>query len=314
MIVLNADDYAMSADIDGAVAALADAGRLSATSIMTNMPRWPTGADDLAKRRDRLALGLHLNLTEGRPLSEPARIALTGPDQKFRPLRDLLVRALLGSLRPADIAAEVRAQLAAFTSALGHLPDFIDGHQHVHVLPGVRDGLFTALRELTWPAPPLVRTPANHTTGPRDPLSAIPKRTIAGLLGSGFRARLSREGLPTNDTFAGFSSFRPGPAATDELTRALDAHGDGLHLVMCHPAAPASTATDAPPAASSDPLAQRRIDEFHALMAMANLPERIWHPTRERDATIDWTRWTNPAAAGRVISAQSDRGGEAHPS
>lgn len=305
MIVLNADDYAMGADIDGAITSLTDAGRLSATSIMTNMPQWPATADAVAKRRSHLALGLHLNLTEGTPLSEAARQALTGASHEFRPLRDLLVHALLGRLHPAVIAAEVRAQLDAFEAALGYLPDFIDGHQHVHVLPGVRDGLFAALRELDWPAPPLVRTPTNQATGPRDPLSAMPKRAIAGLLAAVFRARLTREGLPTNDTFAGFSTFHPGSTATDELTRALNADGNGLHLVMCHPATSTSATTP-----SDDPLAQRRIDEFRALMAMPNLPKRIWHPTRESNGTIDWTRRIKSAGTSPAPSTRDDRTGE----
>jgi predicted glycoside hydrolase/deacetylase ChbG (UPF0249 family) len=307
MIVLNADDYALSAAVARAITALADASRLSAVSIMTNMPLWPASADAIAARRDGLALGLHLNLTEGRPLGDAARAAMTVTDGHFIPLRDLIARALLGRLTATIIADEVRAQLDAFTSALGHLPDFIDGHQHVHVLPAVRDGLLAVLGETTWPAPPLVRTPTNRTAGPRDPLSASPKRWVAGLLATGFRTRLARAGLPTNDTFAGFTTFRPGSIAAVELAGALRTGRDGLHLIMCHPAA---RATDPDETLPHDPLAARRLDEFHALMAIPDLPERIWHPTRDSNGAIDWSRLTSAAATRDRKNAKTNPSAE----
>jgi predicted glycoside hydrolase/deacetylase ChbG (UPF0249 family) len=50
MILLNADDYTLNPDVDRAILALADAGRLSAASVMTNMPGWPGSAAALSTR------------------------------------------------------------------------------------------------------------------------------------------------------------------------------------------------------------------------------------------------------------------------
>jgi predicted glycoside hydrolase/deacetylase ChbG (UPF0249 family) len=283
MIVLNADDYALNADVDRAILALADAGRLSAASVMTNMPGWPGSAAALSTRAPGLALGLHLNLTEGRPLSAQARTAMTVGGGDFASLSRLLMKALTAQLDRGVVAAEVRAQLDAFSDALGRLPDFIDGHQHAHILNGVRDALLDTIRATSWPAPPLVRTPSGHRGSSGDALSALPKRTLVRCLAAGFRKRLSGEGLPTNDTFAGFSAFAPGESVASQLARALDVDPGGLHLVMCHPAAPGEL--EAPPRA---PHAARRADEFDALMAMPGLPERIWHPRRNGDGAIDW--------------------------
>ena len=283
MILLDADDYALNTNVDRAILALADAGRLSAASVMTNMPGWPGSAASLSARAPGLALGLHLNLTEGRPLSTEARAAMTVDNGNFASLWHLLVKALTVQLDPRVIAAEIRAQLDAFSNTLGRLPDFIDGHQHAHILHGVRDALLDTIRAVSWPAPPLVRTPTGSGSFSDDAWSALPKRTLVGCLAAGFRKRLGDDRLPTNDTFAGFSSFSPGQGVASELARALDAHPGGLHLVMCHPAAPREG--EAPP---RDPHAARRVDEFNALMAMPGLPERIWHPNRNSDGTIDW--------------------------
>ena len=146
MILLNADDYALNPDVDRAILALADAGRLSAASVMTNMPGWPGSAAALSTRAPGLALGLHLNLTEGRPLSAQARTAMTVGDGDFASLSRLLMKALTAQLDRGVVAAEVRAQLDAFSDALGRLPDFIDGHQHAHILNGVRDALLDTIR------------------------------------------------------------------------------------------------------------------------------------------------------------------------
>jgi predicted glycoside hydrolase/deacetylase ChbG (UPF0249 family) len=264
MILLNADDYTLNPDVDRAILALADAGRLSAASVMTNMPGWPGSAAALSTRAPGLALGLHLNLTEGRPLSAQARTAMTVGDGDFASLSRLLMKALAAQLDYGVVAAEVRAQLDAFSDALGRLPDFIDGHQHAHILKGVRDALLDTIRATSWPAPPLVRTPSGHGGSSGDAWSALPKRTL-------------------NDTFAGFSVFAPGERVASELATALDADPGGLHLVMCHPAAPGEDE-----ASPRDPHAARRADEFDALMAMPGLPERIWHPRRNGDGAIDW--------------------------
>ena len=41
----------------------------------------------------------------------------------------------------------MRAQIAAFAAAFGRPPDFIDGHQHVHLLPPVAEALLAVMRE-----------------------------------------------------------------------------------------------------------------------------------------------------------------------
>ncbi len=48
------------------------------------------------------------------------------------------------------LAAELRAQFEAFAAAFGRPPDFVDGHQHVHLFPQVRDA---ALEAVAWMAP-----------------------------------------------------------------------------------------------------------------------------------------------------------------
>ena len=134
LLALCADDFGAAPGISQGIARLAHAGRISAVSCMTASPHWRESARRLEGVPKTIDLGLHLNFTEGRPLS--ARLARRWPT--FPSLPRLIAQAHLGLLPHSALRNEVHAQLAAFNHALGRPPDFIDGHQHVHHLPGIR--------------------------------------------------------------------------------------------------------------------------------------------------------------------------------
>jgi predicted glycoside hydrolase/deacetylase ChbG (UPF0249 family) len=67
MLILCADDYALTEGVSRAIGELAAARRLSATSAMVTTPHWPAMAPRLAVHRGHLAVGVHLNLTLGAP-------------------------------------------------------------------------------------------------------------------------------------------------------------------------------------------------------------------------------------------------------
>jgi hypothetical protein len=149
-----------------------------------------------------------------------------------------LARLARGALASAairrDVAAELGRQLDAFETAFGRAPDYLDGHQHCHILPGIRG---TVLRELRrrYPSAEL------YLRDPFDTPGAIIARgvavgkalTITGLsLGFGWQAR--RAGFATNEGFAGVRAFDPAADFADEMRRFLMAAGP-CHLVMCHP-------------------------------------------------------------------------------
>ena len=102
--ILCADDFAMSRGISDGILALAEAGRLSATSAMVNQPRWAEDAPRAVALRDRFALGLHLNLTFGAPLGAMHR--------DFQ----------AAGLTYKEVVEEVRRELAVSYVRQRHLP------------------------------------------------------------------------------------------------------------------------------------------------------------------------------------------------
>jgi chitin disaccharide deacetylase len=273
MIILCADDYAMSEGISRAVGELAAARRLSATSAIVTTPHWPAMAQRLVVHRAHLALGLHLNLTLGNPLGAMPRLA---PSGRFPGLPALLANAAICRLDGKEIRAEVERQLDRFEAALGYAPDHIDGHQHVHVLPIVRRAVLEAAVARYARRPPLLRNPIDRMASILARRVASTKALTVGALSCGFARAAQRRGLPINDSFAGFSDFSLARPYGDELGGNFHLAGR-RHIVMCHPGH-----ADAE-LARVDAVVERRSMEYDHLMRDAQLPQLIWRPTRNTD-------------------------------
>lgn len=250
-LVLCADDFAFSAPVSRVIADLARAGRLNATSCMAVMPGW---AADSALLRDvpaGFAAGLHLVLTGEAPLTAMPRLAPEGMLPAINPLGRMAAR---GDVPLDEVAREVTAQFDRFIAVLGRPPAFVDGHQHAHALPGIREIVLAETAR---------RAPAAWVRDCADRLGAMLARPFRGkALASayhsrGLRAAAARHGLTCNDGFAGHYGFAGDYAA---IFPAFLRRPGALHLVMCHPG------TDDRP---GDAIAAARVGEAQAL---ARLP------------------------------------------
>ena len=148
-----ADDYGMTDGISSGILRLARARRIGAISCITTGVSWKHAAKRLSGVPDSIDIGLHLNLTEGRPVST----ALAAHWREMPRLSTLIVRAHLGMLPRAELRDELKAQVLRFVNGVGRAPRFIDGHQHVHHLPGIRDILLEVAAGMR-PAPALRNT------------------------------------------------------------------------------------------------------------------------------------------------------------
>lgn len=219
------DDFGMHAGVNAAAVQLAARGRVQAASALVGGPAWKRGAALLRSLgADAPEVGLHLDLTEF-PCHPGMRFGLTG----------LVARAYGRGLDGAALAQEIAAQLDAFEAAMGRAPDYVDGHQHVHQLPMVRDALVAELVRrypLRRPWLRATRSPpwSAHGDGP-----TACKSHVISLLGSRGLAQLARSsGLPQNGRLLGVYGFG-GTAAQyrDRLQRWLACARDG-DLLMSH--------------------------------------------------------------------------------
>ncbi|WP_312568099.1 ChbG/HpnK family deacetylase [Comamonas sp.] len=222
-LILCADDYALHPAVDAAVEQLTLAGRLSATSCMTTSPRWIEAAPRLQALRPRLSVGLHFNLTESHGGAAPAQALAT-----------VIRQAYTGAWSVDAMRSMWTQQLDAFETALGTPPDFIDGHQHVHQLPGFADAMLHVLQQRYTPA----QMPWVRSTAPIGTLWRSPKATIIALLG-GWQTtrRLRQAGIVINQGFGGVYGFdAPTPEGYGAQMAQWLAQVHNGSLLMCHPA------------------------------------------------------------------------------
>ena len=279
MLILCADDYALTEGVSRAIGELAAARRLSATSVMVTSRHWPAAAPRLCAHRGHLALGLHLNLTLGAPLGSMSKLA---PRSQFPGRHALIGRALFGVLAREEVRGEIERQLDAFEKAVGHPPDYIDGHEHMHVLPGVRSSLLAAIVARYGSTKPLVRDPSDRWQAINARRLFRGKALVVSSLAARLADQAARLGIPTNSGFSGFSAFDESTPYADELAAALINPGP-RHIIMCHPGHPDAEL------AALDPVVQRRRMEYDALMRDASLPDRIWRPARAaNDPPVNW--------------------------
>ncbi len=230
-IWLCADDYGISASVNAGIRELIARGRLNATSVMVAATH--LGKDEarslsaLNEPKKRAAIGLHVTLTAPfKPLSDSYVHARNGC---FLPHIDLMRAAFARRLRPGIVAIEVAAQLRAFHEAFGHPPDFVDGHQHVHLLPQVRDAFLRMVVETAPNAWVRQCGRANSFRRLHDR-----KALVLDILSMGFRGQAERLGIATNPAFAGAYAFTPKANFAKIFPRFLAGLPDG-GLIMCHP-------------------------------------------------------------------------------
>ncbi|CAN1508573.1 chbG Chitooligosaccharide deacetylase [Rhabdaerophilaceae bacterium] len=229
--VLTADDLAFTPGVTRGIIALLEANRISATGAMTNRPHWPEASRAIAPFWGRADIGVHLNLTAGAPLT---RMGLLAPSGELPKLPVILRAGLLGSLPLDEIGREFDAQLTAFEDRAGQMPDFVDGHQHVHALPGVRRALATVLARRYTSRKPYLRDPGDRMASIRQRARYVAKAGGLAMLAQPFARRMRDLGFALNEGFSGYSAFdAEGDYAADFATY-LKAPGT-RHLVMCHP-------------------------------------------------------------------------------
>ncbi|HLN22519.1 MAG TPA: ChbG/HpnK family deacetylase [Patescibacteria group bacterium] len=228
-LVICADDYGISPAVSLGIRQLIEAGRLSATGAMTCMPSWVAEAPALLSLAERVDVGLHFTLTDQQPLGSVPSLVAGG---RFLPIGGLLRRSLSGQISTAEVAAEFDRQLDAFEAAFGRSPDFIDGHQHVHLLPGVRQVVLSAFGRRLDPARCWLR---DCTDAPAKLLArgAAAKAGFIAALGLRLRWMARRRGIALNRGFSGF--YDPArQTLAERFTSLLRGAGDG-HLLMVHP-------------------------------------------------------------------------------
>ncbi len=232
-LIVNADDFGLGQAVQRAIVELHQAGIVSSTSCMPNMPAWPEAAAYL-REHPELGAGTHLVMNAGRPLLPADQVpALVGPDGRF--LDDAHI---LRSLRPgttAQLRAEFRAQIERFAADVGRLPDHLDNHCSVSY---VRPDRFKVTLELAREYGLPIRAPFGDDLEEQVERLAAHNRLPKWLVrwqGARYRRQVDRAGIPRPNTFIQHFSM-PGNRTPEYLLSVLEGLRDGwVSELLAHP-------------------------------------------------------------------------------
>jgi predicted glycoside hydrolase/deacetylase ChbG (UPF0249 family) len=257
-IILCADDYGQTTAISQAIIQLIQKNRLTATSCLTTSPHWKEHGMWLKEFDFNGDIGLHFNLTEGEPLSQMMKTIVQG---KFLSLSKLVIQAYLRKLDFNAILAELNAQIDEFVAIMGRMPDYIDGHQHVHQLPIIRDAVFKVFEDRFRIYPgSYIRCVSDPKTFLCLKNDAYIKRSLIQLLGaSAFKMQLLKRKIPHNASFSGIYNFKNSKNYKETFNAFLDQITDN-GLIMCHP----GLETEEP---NKDEIYSSRPDEYQYLIS-----------------------------------------------
>ena len=207
-------------------------GRINATSIMVAAPllstatKPPRSIRSIPAKSARISV-LHVTLTAPfSPLSADFSPLRKG---RFLSLNDVLRGAVARRLQSELLITEIATQLRAFIEVFGRPPDFVDGHQHVHLFPQIRDAFF---RVVAQGAPDAWVRQCGRAKLSRHLHDR--KALTLDILSVGFRRKAKRLGVKFNPGFAGTYSFNSRANFAKIFPRFLSGLPDG-GLVMCHP-------------------------------------------------------------------------------
>jgi predicted glycoside hydrolase/deacetylase ChbG (UPF0249 family) len=220
-------------------------GVVRSSSLLVTFPDSEEGAE-LARAARGLEVGLHIDLVGGRPASDPTAVAsLVDAEGRFHRLPELTARLLTGRVRSAEVATEVRAQVAR-ARAWGIEPLAWDSHRHTHLIPPITRIVARLAREHG------VRY-LRRATPPR--LAAAMKAQLLGA--ASLVDRMLLRGIPGNDWFVDLSAL---PHRPDAAAVALYAAYRGVGEIIAHPGYPDDVLR-----ATGDGLVLQRHDDLRVL-------------------------------------------------
>lgn len=252
-LIINADDYGLAPAISQGIRDTIEAGRVTSLSILANFSGL---REEVARIKDyEVSRGLHLNLTEGKPLVRqgwpPGFLNAAGSFKSYLHVG----RAYLSRKLPLIIiASEFEAQMTRLHEC-GAKVDHIDSHQNIHLLPPVAKlvvDLATGY-DVKW-----VRVPSEKYFTLHTDFQGFMKKSILWPLCRALQRRLPANNLKAVDNYLGLSGlFSREPVRT--WGAFLQSLSHGIHELCVHP----GLAMDA----SQDPIVEFRVRNRAALLS-----------------------------------------------
>jgi len=237
ILIINADDFGLLPEVNQGIIECFEAGSITSTTLMVNTD----GAQDavhLARQHPALGIGLHFNLTQGKPISSPGKIpSLIDDSGHFYSRAQFEKKMILGKINSSELKNEFEAQLNRFNE-LGLEITHIDSHHHIHMFPSIFRIASNCARKFALPLRvPWVSYQFVAPTIRLKDLKSLMKKILLNCL----TLKLlngSLKGFLTPDTFMSIHDFIPFPLRIENSIYSDLIHSapSGTTEMMVHPA------------------------------------------------------------------------------
>ena len=226
-VIFNADDNGRTPSVAQGILEAHLNGAVTSSTMMMNMP-FAREAIRLGKEKsDCFSLGVHLNLTLGKPLCDPVNIAsIVDQSGSFFTRAELLQR--VPSIEPEHVRREWTAQVDAFLES-GYSPDHIDSHHHI---AGFDETWLETYLELARTYDLALRPFLPDDFSNKDLERNFPKKMHH------FLCECARQAVQTSELNSPdilLSGFFGSNASLDHLLSMLSGLCDGVTEIICHP-------------------------------------------------------------------------------
>ena len=191
MLKIIADDLGLHKSINDGIIFLLKNGKIDGASLMANGEEFEDAVRQCSDIQ-YLNIGVHLNLVEQSSL-------ITGKSMP-RNHRVFFIRYAMGLVNKNYIHKELKAQIERVVQA-GITPDFINGNQHLHLLPGIMDIVIKLAKEYRIPYIRIVNEPISLREGK---LFRQVQLMFLNFLSKLAEGKIRKAGLICNDYFIGF--------------------------------------------------------------------------------------------------------------
>ena len=238
-LIITADDLGVNPQRSHGIFQCAEFG------VVTGASLWPNGSDSEAAARHarerKFPVGLHVNLVEEYPLSEPGDVAsLVDSTGRFHPAQRLFTLLDEGKVQREHLEREIRAQLAWATDhglALTH----VAGNWDAHVHPAVAMALIPAMERY---GIRFVRIPCEEPLPPfgfNVPAEQLDAIRATNAMAKEARRLFEAAGIASTDHFRGHTLL--GNASAKNLRHVISRLPEGTTELMVHPGSPVPVAS-----------------------------------------------------------------------
>ena len=240
-LIVNADDFGLTRRVSQGILDAHRNGIVTSTTLLANGSAFGD-AVSMSRRAPQLGIGVHLNLSEGAPVSPPFTIPSLVDAQGALHLTPGRLGAgiLQRKVSLSDVERELHAQIEKVLRA-DISPTHLDGHKHIHVLPGISAVVIRlaqqfGIRNVRCPVEERLKLAGllRHSRGAQTP---VVKQYIVGRAVSRvahrFKERLETAGLICPEHFYGLSET--GFLNLQVVQEILNRLPEGISELMCHP-------------------------------------------------------------------------------